>query len=114
MEEEQKVVVLELRVEWKVVDPLKYKPREWLLTFDRATNAYLYRVMESLKGKLAQEYPDETQQELIAVDYIQQYYDEIVNEIQKMKHPVPIRITKFGIRTIDLNAFSLYYQRTRK
>jgi len=102
MEDKDTLVVLELRVEWAVADPLDYRPREWLVTLDRATGQYLYFLMEKLKGQFAPQYPDETTQEIMAIEYIGQWLNEIAGEIEKMEQATEMRVVKVRIKTMTI------------
>lgn len=111
------VWVFELQVEFTVEDPLEYKPKEWHLILDRALGIYFYNIMENMTSDLASQYPEMSvaEHEKMAVEFIAIYTSQIVEVIEKqLGSPMPMRVLSAKVRSVSMNEYSLYYQKTRR
>ena len=112
--EGQEIVVLELRVQWEVVDPLVYEPQAWLRTLDRAVGAYIQGVVEYVHGLLAPLIPSEEIRAGRVEVLMRRDIKYIIDEIKGMEHSVPIEILRYEIRTITIGEYSNYWQAIRQ
>jgi len=116
VENDTKVVMLEVEVEWTITKPLKFKPREWRRILDSAIGFYIHNISESIRNAASIEIKDEIAIQEIIVFQISTNLDIIkeVIESPELGSPEPMKVTKIRIRTVTMSQYSQYYRLMRE
>jgi len=115
VENDTKIVMLEVEVEWTITKPLKFKPREWRRILDSAIGFYIHNISESIRNAASIEIKDEMAIQEIIVFQISTNLDIIkeVIESPELGSPEPMKVTNIRIRTVTMSQYSQYYRLMR-